>query len=175
MSRATLTGDLQIGNALANLAIARATRLEDETAIVYARQLEDLDPGHVERACVRLANQPREAFASPMPSVGDIRAMVREVAREEATSHRVRAQALLPAPNDADPSTWVRCRGCADAGWIIHTCAGGAGRSCGRSSKGGFVPDVHTGRTHYGGACQYAHTYAVRCACVAAQAQERVA
>jgi hypothetical protein len=168
---ATLTGDLQVGNALVNLAIARATRLEDETAIVYARQLEDLDASLVERACVHLANQPREAFGTPLPSVGDIRAKVRDLAREDATTQRARYEALLPAPNDENPATWVECPNCLDAGWVIHHCTGGPMRTCGRLSKGKFVTDEATKRTHYYGACTYAHTYAVKCTCVYLKAQ----
>jgi len=165
MSTSTLESDLQVGNALANLAIARATRMEAETALVYTRQLEDVPAALIERACVRLANEPREAFGSPLPSVGDIRAMVRTLQQEDAVSHRVRMQALLPKPNDADPSTWVHCRNCQDEGWIIHQCAGGEARTCGRSSKGSFVTDATSQRTHYWGSCRRPHTFAVRCMC----------
>jgi hypothetical protein len=165
MTRATLTADLQIGNALTNLAIARATRLDEETAIVYARQLEDLPPALIERACVRLANAAPELFGSPMPSVGEIRATVRALERDDEWAQRARAEAALPAPDDTNPWTWVRCRNCGDEGWVGHTCPGGASRTCGRGSKGSFVTDERTKRTHYWGACQRPHPFVVRCVC----------
>ena len=146
--------------ALGGLALALGHALSEEQLVVYAYVLRDVDLERLRQACVVIAQT-----AQWWPKPAEIIAQVEALARDEAIRHRIALEALLPPPQEADPGTWVHCQNCADEGWVMHSCPGGAARTCGRPSKGHFVTDPETKRTSYAGACRARHLFAVRCQC----------
>lgn len=156
--------------AMVGLSLAVGHALSEEQLAVYAHVLRDVDLRSLRRACVAIA---KTALFWPKPA--ELIAQVEALARDETARRRAEFEARLPAPNDADPSTWVRCRNCGDDGWVHHRCPGGAARTCGRGSKGQFVTDAATTRAYYSGACQSAHGYVVRCTCASVHDARRAA
>jgi len=157
----TLSGDMQTANALANLAIARGGTLDDPTGLVYLRQLEDLSPDFVERACLRLANEPRGAYETTMPAVGTIRAAVGVLEREARAAEQ--ALKLLPLPaRESDEPTYF-CTLCFDepSAWRVFWCAGSP-ITAHLSADAKRLPIYHCGRTK----THYAHSYTERCECL---------
>jgi hypothetical protein len=150
----------ELRRALGVLSLALGHALSEEQLLVYAYVLQDVDLRHLRQACVLIA---RTAQWWPKPA--ELIAQVEALARDEAITRRMKLEALLPAAEEADPRTWVRCQNCADEGWVMHTCAGGASRTCGRPSKGHFVTDPATKHSSYVGACRSSHLFAVRCMC----------
>ena len=150
----------ELRRALGGLSLALGHALSEEQLVVYAYVLHDVDLRRLRQACVTIAQT-----AQWWPKPAEIIAQVEALSRDEAIRHRIALEALLAPAQEADPRTWVRCQNCADDGWVIHTCPGGAARTCGRPSKGHFVTDPGTKRSAYVGACQTAHPFAVRCVC----------
>lgn len=117
----------EVGDALASLAIARGTMLEDFSAVVYAEALADVEASLVQRACYQLAKLPRREYDSALPSVGAIRERCEAIARADRdAADKAR---LLPAPKEHaedDPRTWVFCSTCQDepSGWQTVWCQG---------------------------------------------------
>ena len=150
----------ELRRALAGLSLALGHALSEEQLVIYAYVLQGVDLRHLRQACALIA---RTALWWPKPA--ELIAQVEALARDEAITRRMKLEALLPAADEANPSTWVRCQNCADEGWLIHSCPGGAARTCGRPSKGHFVTDPDTKHSSYCGSCRAAHLFAVRCTC----------
>ncbi len=157
-----LSGDLRTGNALANLAIARGGLLDDAITPVYLRQLEDLDPLLITRACVQLANQPRADYETTLPSVGTIRALVETLAREDQAKEA--AKHLLPLPDpDSDQPTFF-CLDCHDesSAWREMFCTGAStGKQLDARPLNFKTPVYYCGRKFAHGP----HGYVERCPC----------
>ncbi len=150
----------ELRHALGGLSLALGHALSEEQLVVYAHVLRDVDLRRLRQACVTIA---RTAQWWPKPA--ELIAEVEALARDEAIKRRIALEALLPPAEEADHRTWVRCQNCADEGWVMHSCPGGAARTCGRTSKGQFVTDPDAKRSYYCGTCRSAHQFAVRCTC----------
>jgi hypothetical protein len=150
----------ELRRALAGLSLALGHALSEEQLAVYAYVLREVDLRWLRLACVTLART--ETY---WPKPAQIITRATELELDEEFDRRAKLRAALPPANEADPSTWVRCQNCADEGWLMHSCQGGAARTCGRPSKGHFVTDSNTKRTSYYGACRSTHHFAVRCTC----------
>lgn len=147
---------MDLRTSLQALAIARSTEVDDAVLAVYLHSLADLDVAIVSAACERLAKEPRKDYQAALPEVGLIRLEAAKVARE--VSHTERIKRLAPAPNDADPRTWVYCLTCEDTSWAPFRCHGG--------TKEYGARDAHLPRYQCGNLNQHsAHTYVERCKC----------
>jgi len=87
------------------LARARQAEFAEEDQIIYAHVLRDLDLGLIGAACEELAREPREAFASTMPTVGDIRARCERI--EYARAQEPLATFACPKCQD-EPNGWIQ-------------------------------------------------------------------
>jgi hypothetical protein len=162
---------MDMRTSLQALAIARSTEADDAVLAVYLHSLSDLDVAIVSTACERLAREPRKDYQAALPEVGLIRAEASKVARE--IRQREELKRLAPAPDDADPRTWVHCTTCADTSWSHFRCHGGSGDY---GIRDGYVQRFNCGRR----TLHAAHTYVERCGCydtnprIAAQRRPRV-
>lgn len=103
-------------NALKFLATARqAYDIDTEASGVYLIALADVDPAALERACHELARRPRREFEPAMPSVGTIRALAEQLAREDAEAAHLRQ--LPPDPVRDEDGPRYYCRDCHDGDW----------------------------------------------------------
>lgn len=143
--------------ALQALAVARSSEADDHVLAVYLHNLEDLPEDTVCLACERLGKLPREPYQTALPEVGLIRAEAAKVAREWREVEATRK--LAPAPQDADPRTWVHCTACSDSSWRHARCDGGTKVYGDRDDH---LPRVHCGRRH----SHAPHSYVERCVCV---------
>jgi|SRR5215831_12049974 len=152
-----------IGNALAHLAIARGSLIDDALqSRVYLEGLIDLDPHLVERACRALGLIKREPYEPVLPSVGTIRERVEIIAKEYAEQDRRALVAPMPDDADNDPRSWIYCRDCEDNGWQTLWCPGTHAETRAKSSDRNSTlktracdrPNAHP-----------AHSYARRCDC----------
>jgi len=150
----------ELRRALSGLALALGHALSEEQLVVYAYVVREVDLRWLRLACVALAKT--EIY---WPKPVQILERASELELDEEFDRRAKLRAALPAPDEANPATWVRCPNCQDETWIVHTCPGGASRTCGRPSKGHFVTDRDTKQTHYSAACRYPHPFAVPCHC----------
>jgi hypothetical protein len=147
---------MNIRTALQALAIARSTEADDAVLAVYLHSLSDLNPAIVSAACERLAKEPRKDYQAALPEVGLIRAEASKVAREQRDIEG--RKKLAPAPDDADPRTWVHCTTCADSSWQSLRCHGGTKEHGDRDTH---LPHFHCGRKNP----HAPHTYVERCRC----------
>jgi len=114
----------RIVSALSALAMARGGTLDEAQGLVYARLLQESDPGLVERACMALAKEPREEFETLLPSVGAI--LTRAGVIRTSDTKALAASKLLPLPKVENDEPRYFCADCLDepSGWRIHQCAG---------------------------------------------------
>lgn len=152
-------------SALAAMAVARGAHFDEINSPVYLAELQDLEINAFERACRQLAHEPVGEFKPALPTVGDIRARVMEIEREDAEAARLAN--LLPAPRehaDDDPRTWVFCATCQDepsGGQTVWCFGGGRLRDHGR-----LAPEAGMERQHCGRRSEHPpHTFAVKCRC----------
>lgn len=154
----------QIVYALSQLSTARQAELGDEGQRIYLNMLDDLDPGWVTKACASLAKTPRQAYATAMPSVPDIRREVDRLIAEETEASA--AAAMLPGPRlDEQGPTFV-CAVCWDTGWVEYWCEGG-GKLFVAGKRLAPAREASYGRVSACGRRQghHPHPYASRCAC----------
>lgn len=158
----------RIGDAVLRLAVARgAGVLDDVTNDVYVRGLLDCRADLVERACEALGLTQRADYEPVMPPLPDIRAKVRELARQD-TEATQRAKLLqLPARHDDEPRFF--CTSCYDepAGWQVVWCPGdGAMRQSTPAARALSTRIAPCGRRPPSGQDHAPHTYVERCPCV---------
>lgn len=154
----------RIGVAVTSLAIARGTALDDAQSEVYLRELADVDPAQIERACSALAKEPRREYAPALPAVGDIREKCREFQRADADLERARVS-LLPAPKADEDGPRFYCQECLDesSGFRIFACGGAKVRVVDERTARRLaeLPSRHCGRLN-----EHApHSFAERCHC----------
>lgn len=150
-----------IAEALARLAIARSTVLDEVTLAVYADALEDVDPALVARACAALSRERRGEFETALPDVGTIRERCESLAAEDIEAARRRMLPALPVSDDDGPRYF--CLSCRDesSGFRPFWCPGsGEHRTLDRPARSeGSIVDC--GRSHPHGS----HDYVARCEC----------
>lgn len=156
--------ELRVAIALRDLAIARGGEMDGDQYAVYLRALADQTPALVERACAEIGIEPRGAFESVVPPVGQIRARVAELARRDRETDASRR--LLPMPADARPDREPTffCLDCLDepSGWRLWWCPGRGVRRTFERREDDVTPMAECAR----GAEHAPHAYAARCACV---------
>jgi hypothetical protein len=162
-----LVADVRIAKAIYELAVARGSTADKAQQKVYLRQLEDLDPGLVERACYALGKLPRREYQAALPEVGLIRERVAEIARQDADCEAARKLLPLPAADD-DPRTWVHCPDCHDESscWREVWCIGGGAMADRESHSPHHRSTRPILRTYCGRKMAHGpHSYVMRCGC----------
>ena len=185
---------------IAALNVATRANITDEEAAVYARGLEHLAGPLVAEACARLALT-EQWFPTLARIIEECTAVTDEEARErdgeryreemEAWAPISKPRAKLKALRAGEPpprppvvlestEQMFRCGLCRDVGWIERTCEGGSRRSCGRSDKGGFMPNPSPNASGlaahvYVGSCRVPHDYVERCVCRLSASSDRTA
>ena len=157
-------GRMISAEALARLAIARASLLDDTASEVYLEALADLEPMLVKRACSELAREDRVEYGTAMPSVGTIRSRCEAMARRDEAERK--ATLLLPMPKSDEDSPRVFCRDCADepSGFRYCWCQGSGDRwvsAVPRLFSEASVQVQNCGRTGR----HDPHSYVTRCHC----------
>ena len=154
-------GDLAILEAITRLAVARGAQADDVQLDVYADTLRDLSPFLIRRACDVLAKRPRREYETALPSCGEIRDLVQQIARDDADADA--RNLLAPLPQDEQKPF---CNQCFDetSGWRINWCPGdGPERDPIKSGRSHAVrvADCGHGKRHH------PHEFADRCPCYA--------
>lgn len=148
-------------HALKFLATARQADIDLEAGGVYLIALRDIDPSALEAACRRLAQQSRKDYEPAMPTVGAIRALAEQLAREaEDAAHLKR---LPPPTRDDEDGPRYACPDCQDGEWgPAMWCPGsGAERATTKHERHAKLETVNCGRPKP----HAAHTFVQRCHC----------
>lgn len=87
--------------ALVRMGIARQSPPDEAALIVYAEELNGIDPGVIEAACHRLSRRPRADFETAFPSLGALLLTCEQVTADHALD-RIRAIAET-CPKQLEP------------------------------------------------------------------------
>ncbi len=154
---------MPISDAIARLAIARGSMVDDLTSDVYLDALADVSPELVRAACLELSKLPRADYETALPSVGTIREYCDRVAKR--LESEAAAKRLLPVPKGDQDGPRVFCPHCQDepSGWYLVWCHGsGQGfKSTPHERHADLEPCVCARRPSHP-----AHSWAVKCSCV---------